>query len=162
MRNQSRFSFLFKWLNSDGFCILMGLTLLVIMMGACSQNGAGATDKNRNKDNNFRPSSPTNDHPWIRIIVHLNVAGLDQMQQEAATSKNHSTAKVLDQKIAQQIAIVADQVLKQVEPTGATLVRRYETLPMMALRVPPEALPILKSMTEVRSIEIDQRIRPTQ
>lgn len=140
-----------------GRIILMGLALLILV--ACSPNGTHTTDKNGQSDNILRPDDPNSPNLWKRIIVRLDVTNLKQMQAQAAKQKDPKTAKAMDQKIAQRIATVANMVLNRVEPAGAKLVRRYNTLPLLALQASPKAIEILESMPEVLAIE-DDRLKP--
>ena len=98
---------------------------------------------------------------WGQIIVHLDVPGLDQYRKEAAKTKDPEAAIALDRRMAQEIAIVADRVLKKLQPTGTTLIHRYQTLPLMVLRATPEAEAMLKTMPEVLDIKTDHTVPPS-
>ncbi len=153
----------FQWLSPKYRTIPIGLAaLLFVILAACSPNGAPMTDKKRNSDSILQTHNPDNPDQWTRIIVRLNVEGLDQLQAQAAKLKDPAAAKAMDQTIAQRISAVADRVLKRVKPTGARLIRRYDTLPLLALQVPHPAMAILKSMSEVQAIEVDTPSRPAQ
>jgi hypothetical protein len=91
----------------------------------------------------------------MRIIVRLNVTDIQGMSKRAAVLKDPTAAKAADKKIETSIATVADRVLKQIEHTGAKVIRRYCTLPLLTLQATPQTVILLKTLPEVLAIESD-------
>lgn len=141
--------------------IMVGIMLLPLM-AACSQNNTQAGDKYRAGDNILRQKDSNNPNPWQRVIVRFEVQNLASIQEQAAKEKDPAKTKILDEEIRRRIREVADRIFTRIQPEGAKLVRRYDTLPLLGLKVSPEAKALLESMPDVLAIEVDQLKRPAQ
>jgi hypothetical protein len=158
MAKRTNLIFPLGWMNAAQGFICFGAALLM-MATACSRNNTPMADKNGVHDAILRPNDADTSTQWVRILVRLKVAGLDPLQEVAAKLKDPAEAKAADQQMAQMIAAVADRVLKMAEPAGAKLIRRFDTLPLLALQATPQAVTLLKSMPEVLAVEAD-RLNP--
>lgn len=148
--------------TSISSAIVLICAALLIFTAACSRNGAPMIDKNGKEGNTSRQIDSQASSQWKKIIVRLNVSGLDQLKAKAAKLKDPAAAKAMDAKIAQRITAVADQVLKQLKPANVRFIRRYDTLPLLALEVTPQAEAMLKKMPEVLGIEADSLQPPSR
>ena len=141
---------------------LLRVAVLLPIVMACAPNNAPMAD-NPVKGNGSLPSKQSEDAvQWVQIMVHLNVPKVDPYRKAAARTKDPEAAKRLDQCMAQEISAVADRVLQKIKPAGATLIHRYRTLPLLALRATPEAVSLLRSMPEVMDIKIDRPAPPSR
>lgn len=139
--------------------VLMGIAVMV-WAASCSQNGGPMADKKGEREAHKVKNGPETGHSWRRIIVRLNVPGIQKMKNEAAMLKDPAAASAMDQNIAAQIAVVADKVLAKLKAAEATLIRRYDTLPLLALKASPKAVMLLEAMPEVQAIEADHLLPP--
>lgn len=148
-------------INTSGALILISVALL-ILMAACSRNGASMSDKNGKGSNTSRQINSQASDQWKRIIVRLKVSDIDQLKAKAAKLKDPAASKAMDEKIARRIAKVADRVIEQLKPSSFKLIRRYETLPLLAMAVTPQAEAMLKKMPVVLGIEADSLHSPSR
>lgn len=148
------------WLNSLARLLAVAVVLSISM--ACTPNTLPMAGSPAKEDRSLSPKQPETPVQSVQIVVHLDVPGVDQYREEAARTKDPEAVKRLDRRMAQEIAIVADRVLRQIEPTGAALIHRYRTLPLVTLRATPAAVAKLKSMPEVLEIEVDHAVPPSR
>lgn len=149
----------YRWPGFSAGLVLTGMAFIMLFV-SCSQNGGQMADKKGERETPSKQNSAVADQSWHRVIVHLNVPDMEQMKKRAAMLKDPEAASALDEKIAKQIAMVADKVLAKVKPAGATLIRRYDTLPLLALKASPQAVTLMHSMPEVRTVEKDHLNQP--
>ena len=92
----------------------------------------------------------------VNIIVRLKVPGIDEQTERAARLKDPQAVREALTRIERRIFAVADKVLQRIAHTPHRLVRRYSTLPLLALAVSPAAKSILETLPEVERISLDQ------
>jgi hypothetical protein len=79
----------------------------------------------------------------VRVVVTLHVGSSDGQQREDA------------------IIRAQDRVLSRLPPAHASLVRRFTSIPMLALDIDATALGILESLTDlVASVQLDRKLSP--
>lgn len=148
-----------KPLSSTHLALYLGAALLTMAV-ACSQSNCTIAGQKEEVDTIQQPVKAEASTQWVRVIVRLKVADLDQLRKKAAGQKDPMAAKAIDRQIAAQITAVGDQVLQQVEAEGAKVIRRYNALPLLALEVTPRAMATLKGLPEVLAVEPDQLRAP--
>jgi hypothetical protein len=84
-------------------------------------------------------TAPGTPAEWVRVIVRLRVT---EPPTPAA------------------IQVARDSVLRQIANTPHRVARQFETLPLLALEASPEAIEVLRNLTEVLSIEPDALSAP--
>jgi hypothetical protein len=64
------------------------------------------------------------------------------------------------QRRAEAIGRAQDAVLARLPQAHASVVRRYASIPMLALEVDPTALSILETMSDVAGVQLDRTVPP--
>jgi hypothetical protein len=79
----------------------------------------------------------------VRVLVTLQVGSSDGQQREDTITR------------------AQDRVLSRLPPAHASLVRRFTSIPMLALEIDATALGILESLTDlVASVQLDRKLSP--
>ena len=91
--------------------------------------------------------------PEIRALVRVGRARVLVTLQVAETSDPAQRADA--------IARAQDAVLARLPSTHASVVRRYESIPMLALEIDATALRALETMTDVvAGVKLDRAVKP--
>jgi len=99
----------------------------------------------------------------LRVMITFSVPDLikltkDSMQYKTGTTPSNflkQKAYNADLKLEDAIFKVADKILFNMNNTDYKVIRRYSTLPFLAISASPESLYILKDLPEVKSITED-------
>ncbi len=101
----------------------------------------------------------------IRVILNLEVPEINKLTEESVKFKTGDMSPMAKQggfdadlKLERGISSVSDKILHKLNNYNYRIVRRYSTIPFMALSVSPEALMRIRSMNEVNSIWEDKLI----
>ncbi len=101
----------------------------------------------------------------LRVILNLDVPKIGELTAESSKVKTGDTSRMAQQtgfdadlKLEKGISSITDKVLFNLNSFDYRIVRRYSTLPFVALSVSPEALLRIKSLREVISVSEDRLI----
>jgi len=92
----------------------------------------------------------------VKVIVRLNVPGIEELTHSAAQLKDPAAIAKMDKEMANRITAVADSVLNQLKDTHYKINHRYDSLPLLSLDISAEALKILSSSPDVIDITEDK------
>ena len=116
---------------------LLGSSMTVVIVAAC----APATAMQQASVVDPRVETAVA-HGRSRVLVELRIPGGVRPEGELASAERVTAQR-------QAIARAQDDVLARLRGTDATLVRRFETVPLLALRIGPSALATLGTMGDV-------------
>ncbi|MCK5222695.1 MAG: hypothetical protein KAR14_14005, partial [Candidatus Aminicenantes bacterium] len=101
----------------------------------------------------------------IRVILNLDIPDIDKLTAESSRIKTGDTSSMArqagfdaDLKLEKGISAVSDKILHKLNNYTYRIVRRYSTLPFLALSVSPEAFLQIRSIGEVNSVWEDKLI----
>ncbi len=101
----------------------------------------------------------------VRVILSLDVPDIEKLTAESNKIKTGDLSPAAKQdgfdadlKLEKGISSVSDKVLYRLNNVEYRLIRRFETLPLLAISVSPEALIRLKNITSVKAIYEDKLI----
>ncbi|MCK5220079.1 MAG: S8 family serine peptidase, partial [Candidatus Aminicenantes bacterium] len=104
-------------------------------------------------------------HGTLRVILNLDIPDIDKLTEVSTSIRTGDTSPMArqagfsaDLELEKGITAVSDKVLYKLNNTNYRIVRRYSTIPFMALSVSPEAMLQIRSMNEVISISEDKLI----
>ncbi|MEW6186748.1 MAG: S8 family serine peptidase [Thermodesulfobacteriota bacterium] len=138
------------------FCFLMGLLLVSLSFAA----EAAAQDKFVNRETIY---STLQTSGQARIIVRFHTPKITELSAASLAvpvvipgEKRTQAGIDADQSLAGEIAATVNRVLSALQGKTFAVLRRYETLPLLAMTVSKEALDTLESLTEVEAIFPDK------
>lgn len=101
----------------------------------------------------------------LRVILKLDIPDIDKLTAESSRFKTGDTGSMArqsgfdaDLKLEKGISAVSDKLLYRLNNLNYRIVRRYSTIPFIALSVSPEALLRISSMNDVISVSEDKLI----
>jgi subtilisin family serine protease len=94
----------------------------------------------------------------VRVIVHLRLSGGDFIT-EPTLARGGGAPNVVAQR--QNISGARERVLSRLNQGNARETRRFQTVPLVALDVTPDALDALESSPDVLKVELDGVMRPS-
>ncbi len=104
-------------------------------------------------------------HGTLRVILNLDIPDIDKLTEVSTSIRTGDTSPMArqagfsaDLELEKGITAVSEKVLYKLNNTNYRIVRRYSTIPFMALSVSPEAMLQIRSMNEVISISEDKLI----
>ncbi len=101
-------------------------------------------------------------HGTLRVILNLDVPDIDTLTKVSTSIRTGDTSQmarqsgfIADLELEKGISAVSDKILYKLNNSDYRIIRRYSTIPFMALSVSPEALLKIISLNEVLSISED-------
>ncbi|MEN8223160.1 MAG: S8 family serine peptidase, partial [Acidobacteriota bacterium] len=101
----------------------------------------------------------------VRVILNLDVPGIERLTEESAKFTTGDISPMArqggfdaDLNLEKGISSVSDKILNKLNNYNYRIVRRYSTIPFLALSVSPEALLQIRSINEVNSVWEDKLI----
>jgi len=133
------------------------IILVLFMMSMCILlKGESQAKKINNLEDTSILMKTAKQKGYAKLIVQLIVPEIKELQRSLAQAENPATRTQIRQEIAQRITEVTDSVINQIKNTHYRVNRRYNSLPLLALYVSPEALVILRSSPDVLKISADK------
>ncbi|MCK5003524.1 MAG: S8 family serine peptidase [Candidatus Aminicenantes bacterium] len=104
-------------------------------------------------------------HGTLRVILNLDIPDIIKLTKASTSIRTGDTSPMArqagfnaDLELEKGISSVSDKILYKLNNSDYRIVRRYSTIPFMALSVSPEALLQIRSMNEVKSVSEDKLI----